>query len=477
MKVAVIGTGHVGLVTGVCLAELGAEAACVDSDRSKVALLRKGVCPIHEPGLPELLEKNAASGRISFSAEPGPAVAGSRVIFLCVNTPTRESDGKADLSQVFRAAEDIAPFLEEGAVVTVKSTVPIGAGRRVGEALRRLRPDADFEVASNPEFLSAGTAVADFLRPYRVVIGADAARARETLAGLYQPLASNGVPVVHCNPETAELIKVASNAFLAAKIAFINEMADLCEQAGADVRELARGVGLDERIGSAHLRAGPGYGGLCFPKDTVALVRTARDAGAPVRLVEAVVEANEQRKLRMADRVAAACGGSVEGATVAVLGLAFKPGTHDLRNSPGIEVVAELRSRGARVRAHDPVALAGARELRLDISCFETAEAAVQGADVLVFATAWEQYRELDLERLREAMRAPVVVDFHNLFEAEAMRQRGFDYRGIGLGRLRRAPSAADSGSPRPPLLRPEFRPSRDAAPGSPAVRKASRGR
>ena len=469
MRVAVIGAGQVGLVTGLCLAELGAEVRCVDTDRSKVEMLAKGVSPIHEPKVPELLASHLERGRIRFFGEPGPAVRGARVVFLCVNTPNRP-DGGADLSQVFGAAADIAPFLEEGAVITVKSTVPVGTGKRVLEALRRLRPESDFEIASNPEFLSAGSAVDDFLQPDRVVIGADSGRAREALRELYRPLSDRGASVVVTSPETSELIKVAANAFLAAKVVFINEMADLCEETGADVRQLVHGVGLDRRIGVSHLRPGPGYGGLCFPKDTVALARTARDAGAPVRLVEAAVEANERRKLRMVARVEEACGGSVAGRVVAVLGVAFKAGTGDTRNSPGVEIAIELERLGASVRAHDPVADPEARGLAGPGDVFEAA----RGADALVIATAWEEYRDLDPERLREAMRAPVVLDLHNLLDAEEMLARGFDYRAIGLAIFTGSPAGGDSGSPRRRPPRAAVPSHRGAVPGSREARRAN---
>ena len=435
MRVVIIGAGHVGLASGVCLAEWGNEVHWVDRDPRKVELLRSGVSPVHENRLAGLLRRNLQSGRLSFAGEPGPEFAGARAVFLCVDTPAQDDDGAADLSRIFRATRDMAAWLDPSALVVVKSTVPVGTARRLREILRELRPEAGIEVASNPEFLRASYGVADFQQPARVVIGAESDRARGVLHELYRPLSRQEVPIVTCTSETAELVKQASNAFLSIKVAFVNEMADLCERTGADVRDLARGVGLDERIGAGYLRPGPGFGGPCLPKDVAALVHLARDAGAPAGVVEAALESNRLRPKRIADRLANACGGSLEGRTVAILGLAFKADTDSLRDSPSLAIIAELLGRGAAVRAHDPLAVNG--HLPSGVRCFEDAYEAAAGADLVVIGTAWSQYAELDAERLRRSARRPVIADLHNLYDEAAMRARGFDYIGIGRPGLR----------------------------------------
>ena len=438
MKISVVGTGYVGLVTGACFSELGVNVVCVDQDVDKIEKLKNGECPIYEVGLPELLERNIKTRRLSFSTNLRTAVAESSIVFICVNTPSRQSDGSADLSDVYRATEEITNSLTGYTVVAVKSTVPVGTGREVKAIIQEFQPTAEFDVASNPEFLSEGSSVHDFLNPSRIVIGVDSERAKETLRELYLPFSLQGIPILYSKLETAEMIKYASNAFLAAKVTFINEIADLCEQTGVDVRDLAYGIGLDERIGTQHLRPGPGYGGLCFPKDTIALVQTAKNAGSRVRIIETVVEINNQRKIDMAKRVETACGGSVENKTVAMLGLTFKPGTDDLRDSPSIAVITALQKNGASIQAHDPLGVQHAREILESVSYFDDVYAAIDGADVIVIATAWNLYGNLDLDRLKKVAQSPVVVDFHNLYDAVEMHEMGFDYFGIGQGHANR---------------------------------------
>ena len=438
MKISVVGTGYVGLVTGACFSELGVSVVCVDQDADKIEKLKNGECPIYEVGLPELLERNIKTRRLSFSTNLRTAVAESSIVFICVNTPSRQSDGSADLSDVYRATEEITNSLTGYTVVAVKSTVPVGTGREVKAIIQEFQPTAEFDVASNPEFLSEGSSVHDFLNPSRIVIGVDSERAKETLRELYLPFSLQGIPILYSKLETAEMIKYASNAFLAAKVTFINEIADLCEQTGVDVRDLAYGIGLDERIGTQHLRPGPGYGGLCFPKDTIALVQTAKNAGSRVRIIETVVEINNQRKIDMAKRVETACGGSVENKTVAMLGLTFKPGTDDLRDSPSIAVITALQKNGASIQAHDPLGVQHAREILESVSYFDDVYAAIDGADVIVIATAWNLYGNLDLDRLKKVAQSPVVVDFHNLYDAVEMHEMGFDYFGIGQGHANR---------------------------------------
>lgn len=437
MRVVIVGAGHVGLTTGVCLAEWGHEVHAVDRDAHRVELLQSGLCPIREEGLPGLLRRNLQDDRLSFAAKPGPELADAAVVFLCVDTPARE-DGSQDLSRVFEAARSAAAWLDDSTLVVVKSTVPIGASRRVGAALRDQRPEAGFEVASNPEFLRAGLGVADFMSPARVVIGAESERARAIFRELYRPLASRGTPLLFCSPESAELVKHASNVFLAAKVAFANELADLCERGGADVRDVLHAVGLDERIGKRYLRPGPGFGGPCLPKDVSAFVHASREAGAPSRVAAAVLESNRVRPKRLTDRLAELCEGSLESRIVTVLGLAFKPGADDFHDSPSVALVAELLGRGAAVRAHDPSAAAAKHQIPSGVLCFEDAYQAARGADAVVIATAWSQYADLDLNRLRRGMRRPLIVDLPNLYEAEEVRALGFAYCGVGQPRARR---------------------------------------
>jgi UDPglucose 6-dehydrogenase len=432
MRIAVIGTGYVGLVSGACFSQFGVSVTCVDKDRGKIARLNQGEIPIFEPGLDQLVESNVKAGRLSFTTDLKAAVAGADAVFIAVGTPSRRGDGHADLSYVFAAAEEIAEALTGYSVIVTKSTVPVGTGRNVAEIVRRTRPGAEFDVASNPEFLREGSAIQDFQRPDRVVIGTESERARETMRALYRPLYLLETPIIFTELETAELIKYAANSFLAAKITFINEIADLCEKVGADVQDVARGIGLDGRIGKKFLHAGPGYGGSCFPKDCLALVKTAQDAGAPVSIIETVVKVNESRKRHMAERVAAACGGEVAGKTVAVLGLTFKPNTDDMRDSPSLDIVPALQQAGATIRAYDPEGMGEAKKLMPELVYCDDAYATMDGADALVIITEWNEFRLLDLERAKRLLKSPVVVDLRNIYQPAEMAQAGFEYHSIG---------------------------------------------
>ena len=433
MHIAMIGGGYVGLVSGACLAEFGNDVAVVEVDAAKLAALREGRMPIFEPGLDRLVAENVAAGRLSFGNDITAAVAGAEAVFIAVGTPSRRGDGHADLTYVYAAAEQVARALRGYAVIVTKSTVPVGTGRRIAGIMREVRPDLEFDVASNPEFLREGSAIGDFMRPDRVVIGAETERAREVMQRLYRPLYLIEAPILFTGIETAELTKYAANAFLAMKVTFINEMADLCERVGADVHDVARGIGLDGRIGRKFLHPGPGFGGSCFPKDTLALVRIAQDAGAPSRLVEAVVGVNDARKAGMAMRVIAACGGSVRGRRVGVLGLTFKPETDDMRDSPALPIVSRLVEDGAAVQAFDPEGMAQARPLLPDgVRYCRDAMDAVAGADVLVVVTEWNEFRALSPDRLKAAMRGDVVVDLRNVYDPAGMIAAGFAYHGIG---------------------------------------------
>ncbi|GAB1342534.1 UDP-glucose dehydrogenase family protein [Gemmatimonas sp.] len=437
MHIAMIGTGYVGLVSGACFAEFGSTVTCVDSNHDKIEQLRRGEVPIYEPGLQELVEHGVRSGRLRFTTDLASAVAQADAVFLAVGTPSRRGDGHADLQYVDAAAGEVAKALTGYTVIVTKSTVPVGTGRRVANLVRATNPLAHFDMASNPEFLREGSAIGDFMRPDRVVIGCESERAREVLRELYRPLYLLETPIVMTSLETAELTKYAANAFLATKITFINEIADLCEQLGADVSDVARGMGLDGRIGKKFLHAGPGYGGSCFPKDTLALARTAHDAGSPVRIVETVVAINAERKARMADRIIAACGGSVQGKTVAVLGVSFKPNTDDMRESPSLNIVPALQHAGAQVRAYDPAAMHEAAPLLPGVTWCTDAYHAAQGAHAVALLTEWNEFRGLDLEQLGGAMAGRVFVDLRNVYRAEAMAAAGFRYRSIGRGPLR----------------------------------------
>jgi UDPglucose 6-dehydrogenase len=433
MRIAIIGSGYVGLVSGACLADFGHEVVCIDKDPDKIAALNEGRMPIYEPGLDTLVAENVRQRRLAFSTDLKPAVAQAQAVFIAVGTPSRRGDGFADLSYVYAAAREIAEALTGYAVVVTKSTVPVGTGDEVERILREARPDLDVGVASNPEFLREGAAIGDFKRPDRIVIGAEDARAAAVMQEVYRPLYLNQAPILLTGRRTAELTKYAANAFLATKITFINEIADLCEQVGANVQEVARGIGLDNRIGAKFLHAGPGYGGSCFPKDTLALVKTAQDYGTPVRIVETVVAVNDQRKRAMARKVIAACGGSVRGKRVALLGLTFKPNTDDMRDAPSLSIIAGLQDAGARIVAYDPEGMEQARPLLQGVAYAEDAYACAEGADALVIVTEWNAFRALDLARLKALMAAPVLVDLRNVYAPAEVERHGFDYSGIGI--------------------------------------------
>ena len=432
MRVTMIGTGYVGLVSGACFADFGNQVICVDKDAAKIDRLAQGECPIFEPFLDALIARNTQAGRLSFATESGPAIASADAVFIAVGTPSRRGDGFADLSFVYDAAREIAAELDGFTVIATKSTVPVGTGDEVDSIVRQLRPNAEFAVVSNPEFLREGAAIEDFKRPDRVVVGTDDERARHVMAELYRPLYINETPMLFTNRRTAELIKYAANAFLATKITFINEMAELCEKVGANVQEVARGMGLDGRIGSKFLHAGPGYGGSCFPKDTSALVAIGQRYGAPVRIVETVISVNSARKSAMAQKIIAACGGSVRGKRLAVLGLAFKPNTDDMREAPSLSILPVLASEGADVHAYDPAATSEAHQLLPEVTTEADPYACIEGADAMVILTEWDQFRALDLERVRAILRKPVVVDLRNIYKPADMTARGFTYVSIG---------------------------------------------
>ncbi len=433
MRIAMIGTGYVGLVSGTCFSEFGIHVTCVDKDARKIDLLGDNVMPIYEPGLDELVAANVESGRLGFTTDLKSAVAEADAVFIAVGTPSRRGDGHADLSYVYAAAEEIADAMDGYTVVVTKSTVPVGTGDEVERIIRARRPDAEFDVVSNPEFLREGSAINDFMRPDRVVIGTESERARKVMKHLYRVLYLIETPIVFTSRRTSELIKYAGNTFLATKITFINEIADLCEKVGANVHDVAKGIGLDGRIGKKFLHPGPGYGGSCFPKDTLALVRTARDYHAPLRIVETVVAVNDERKKAMAQRVVAACGGSVSGKTVAVLGLTFKPNTDDMRDSPAIDIVKALVEAGATVRAFDPEGMDEARKLLpSDVEYCRDAYATMPGADVLVIVTEWNEFRALDLDKVKALLKAPALVDLRNVYEPAEMTELGFTYSSIG---------------------------------------------
>jgi UDPglucose 6-dehydrogenase len=442
MRIAMVGTGYVGLVSGACFSQFGIDVVCVDKDKNKITALEAGHIPIYEPGLDKLVADNRDAGRLTFTTDLAAAVAGADAVFIAVGTPTRRGDGHADLSYVYAAAGEIAEALTQYTVVVTKSTVPVGTGREVARIIRERRPDAAFDVVSNPEFLREGAAIEDFMKPDRVVIGVESERAREVMRAIYRPLYLIETPLVFTTLETAELIKYAGNTFLATKITFINEMADLCEKVGADVHDVARGIGLDGRIGRKFLHPGPGYGGSCFPKDTLALAYTAREAGSPVTIVEQVIQVNSERKKRMAQRVIEACGGSVAGKTVGVLGLAFKPNTDDMRDAPSLDILPALRAAGAKLQAYDPAAMGEAARLLSGIDYKEGAYEAAKDADCLVVLTEWTQFRALDPKRLKQLLRQPVVVDLRNVFNPAEMRGLGFDYRCVGR------PQPRHSGAP-----------------------------
>ena len=435
MRVAMIGTGYVGLVSGACFADFGHHVACVDKDRSKIEALKRGDMPIYEPGLAELVDANLRERRLSFSTDLAEPVHNAEAIFIAVGTPSRRGDGHADLTYVYTAAREIAAHLDGFTVVITKSTVPVGTGDEVERIIRQERPDADVAVVSNPEFLREGAAIRDFKHPDRIVVGTDDARARDVMASLYRPLYLNAAPILYTGRSTAELIKYAANAFLATKITFINEIAELCEKIGADVQEVARGIGLDNRIGTKFLHAGPGFGGSCFPKDAQALIKTAQDHAAPLRIVETVLAVNDVRKRAMARKVAAALGGNLRDKTIALLGLTFKPNTDDMREAPSIALVTALRDMGAEVRAYDPAGMEQAKLVLDGVTYCDGPYACAQGAHALVIVTEWEQFRALDLDRLKRVMASPVLIDLRNIYRPDDLAKRGFIYDSIGRPR------------------------------------------
>jgi UDPglucose 6-dehydrogenase len=430
MRIAMIGSGYVGLVSGACLSEFGHEVVCIDKDAGKIADLNNGDVPIFEPGLDEVVAANARAGRLSFTTDLASAVPQADAVFIAVGTPSRRGDGHADLSFVFGAAEEIARTLSGYTVIITKSTVPVGTGRKVEDIIRKVRPEAEFDVASNPEFLREGSAIEDFRRPDRIVVGAETERARNVLKEVYRPLYLNETPILFTSRETSELIKYAANAFLATKITFINEIADLCEKVGADVQEVARGIGLDGRIGGKFLHAGPGFGGSCFPKDTLALLKTSQEAHAPVRIVETVVAVNEARKANMADKIVEAFGG-VKGKTIAVLGLTFKPNTDDMRDAPSLVIVPKLQAAGARIRAYDPEGAGEAKKV-LDVETCKDAYEALSGADGVVILTEWNEFRALDLDRVKSLLKRALMVDLRNIYRPAQMAEAGFTYVSVG---------------------------------------------
>ncbi|MCD2314552.1 UDP-glucose/GDP-mannose dehydrogenase family protein [Sphingomonas sp. IC-11] len=432
MRIVMIGTGYVGLVSGACFADFGHDVVCVDKDEAKIALLESGGVPIYEPGLEQLVATNVAEGRLSFTTDLSGPVGAADVVFIGVGTPARRGDGHADLSYVYAAAREIGAALRGFTVVVTKSTVPVGTGDEVERIIRGVNPGAQFAVASNPEFLREGAAIEDFKRPDRIVVGVEDESARQVLEEVYRPLYLNRSPVLFTARRTSELIKYAANAFLAMKITFINEIADLCEAVSADVQDVSRGIGLDNRIGTKFLHAGPGYGGSCFPKDTLALVKTAQSYGSPVRLIETTAAINDDRKRAMAGRVIAAVGGSVQGRTIGLLGLTFKPNTDDMRDAPSIDIVRGLISAGARIRAYDPEGMEAARAMLPEVTYVDNAYAVADGAAAVVLVTEWNQFRALDLSRLRERMASPVLVDLRNVYHADEAERAGFYHVGIG---------------------------------------------
>ena len=433
MNIVVIGTGYVGLVSGACFSEFGFSVTCVDKDPDKITSLEQSRIPIYEPGLDDLVKRNASAGRLQFTTKLGPAVSAADAVFIAVGTPTRRGDGHADLSFVFAAAEEVAANLSNYTVVVTKSTVPVGTGQQVEKVIRKANPDADFDIASNPEFLREGSAISDFMRPDRVVVGVHAQKAKDVMRQLYRPLYLIEKPVLFTGLETAELIKYAANAFLAVKISYINQMADLCEKVGADVHDVAKGMGLDNRIGDKFLHPGPGYGGSCFPKDTLALVRTAEDYDSPVSIVTDVVAYNQARKRAMPKRVISAFSGNVKGRKLAVLGLAFKPETDDMRESPAIEIIKELIEAGAEISAYDPAAMGEARQIFSDkINYEDSAQACLDGADGVIVVTEWNEFRALTPHLFSDLMKGKILVDFRNIYEPEQMKAVGLSYHSIG---------------------------------------------
>jgi UDPglucose 6-dehydrogenase len=432
MRVVMIGAGYVGLVSGACFSEFGHDVICVDKDQSKIDGLNDGKIPIFEPGLESMVENNVRAGRLSFGTDVAAAIPTADAVFIAVGTPTRRGDGHADLSYVYAAAEEISAHLDGYTVIVTKSTVPVGTGREVEAIVKKVRPTAEFDVASNPEFLREGSAIEDFMRPDRIVVGCNKERARDMMRELYRPLFLNETPVLFTKRTTAELTKYAANAFLATKISFINEIADLCEAVDADVQDVAKGIGLDGRIGSKFLHAGPGYGGSCFPKDTLALLHTSKDYDVPMRIVSATVEANNQRKNNMAKKVIQACGGDVEGKKIAVLGVTFKPNTDDMRDAPSLDIIPALQKAGAIIHAFDPEGMDEAAELLPDVAWTKDAYESIGDADAVVIITEWNEFRAMDLPRVKAAMSSPLMIDLRNIYDPKYMRDVGFEYHSIG---------------------------------------------
>ena len=432
MKVAIIGTGYVGLVSGTCFADFGHHVTCIDKDIKKIESLKNGIMPIFEPGLDTLVANNVKDMRLSFTTEAKEAIQKADAVFIAVGTPSRRGDGHADLSYVYAASKEIAQLIEGFTIIVTKSTVPVGTGDEVEKIIRETRPDADFAVVSNPEFLREGAAIKDFKHPDRIVVGTDDPRAIKIMQELYRPLFLNQTPMMFTNRRTAELIKYAANAFLAVKITFINEIADLCEKVGANVQEVARGIGLDGRIGSKFLHAGPGYGGSCFPKDTLALTKTANDNDSPIKIVDAVIEVNKSRKKKMADKVIKTMGGDIKGKTIAILGLAFKPNTDDMRDAPSLDIIPALQEAGAVIKAYDPEAMIEAQHLLKDVNYGDDAYSIIKDADATVIITEWDQFRALDMKRIKEDMRGAFLIDLRNIYEPARMVEYGFNYTSIG---------------------------------------------
>ncbi|HEX7776772.1 MAG TPA: UDP-glucose/GDP-mannose dehydrogenase family protein [Parvibaculum sp.] len=432
MKVTMIGTGYVGLVTGACFADLGHEVICLDNDAGKVERLRNGEIPIFEPGLEDMVQHNVGAKRLSFTTSYADAVPGRDAVFIAVGTPTKETDGSADLSAVYAVARELARHLTSYTVIVDKSTVPVGTGDEVDAIIRKENPKAEFDVASNPEFLREGSAIDDFMKPDRVVVGVNTDRPRSIMQALYRPLTMNETPMIYTSRATAELTKYAANAFLATKVTFINEIADICERVGADVQDVSRGIGLDSRIGPKFLQAGAGFGGSCFPKDTLALTGTARNVGSPTLIVEAVMEANSERKRRMAKKIIAACGGNLKGKTLGVLGVTFKPNTDDMRDAPSLDIVPLLQEAGAHIRAYDPEGMHEARKYLSNIEWTSDAYSVMPGADALLILTEWNEFRVLDFERIKSLLKAPLIIDLRNIYATAEMAAAGFTYHSVG---------------------------------------------
>lgn len=432
MRITIIGSGYVGLVSGVCFSDFGHTVTCVDKDEGKINMLNNGEVPIFEPGLNKLISNNVKGGRLFFTTHMEQAVKEAEAVFIAVGTPSRRGDGHADLSYVYAVADEVAEFIEGFTLIVTKSTVPVGTGDKIENIIRHRNPTSDFAVVSNPEFLREGAAINDFKHPDRVVVGTDDPRAVEVMKQIYRSIYLNETPMLFTNRRTSELIKYAGNAFLATKITFINEMADLCEKVGANVQEVARGIGLDGRIGKKFLNAGPGYGGSCFPKDTLAIVKTAQDNNSPLKIIEAVEQANNQRKKSMAGKVINACGGDVKGKTIAILGLAFKPNTDDMRYAPSLDIIPTLQEAGARIKAYDPESMEAASHLLQNIDYTEDAYECISQSDAIVIITEWDQFRALSLDRIKISMKTPIIIDLRNIYSPEKMKECGFEYTSIG---------------------------------------------